>query len=1066
MLIAGAGYGKTLAIEAATEGAFGNAVWIRCGPLDADAGRLLRRTVEGLRDAAPGAVDVFAERLASAGQAVDVRLATADFLDAVSCRLQDRVLVVFDDTEQLADSPESLRLVRDLITARADGLSTVVATRVALDLPLAKARTAGRLTEFGPADLAFTPEECVRLLQLLGRPCEEADARRLFESTDGWPLGAMLSALHGDDPRLGGSAARREVFEFLREEVLARLPREERGPLLRSSVPGELDAGCMEALQLSPDLAENVRAFGVSLRPVDPERRWLAHHPLVREFLLEEAASEYGDATMRDLHASVAPALMAADRGEEAIEHWLAAEDWPAATDAIARVGPGLLFVAPRTVRGWLDALPPDSRAAPACLMLDGVLLWATGRNRAAIDPLRAAVHCYREIGDVPGEWFARFSLIDPLELAGEWEEALELGEGFDDEPALAAGIVPPAVAAYAAAAAAVLGRMDECRAISRRILDHPHGGAVAPARVIWEADMLTAAGELDAVTSGAETAVAEAERYDPFHRLMTFASFLASAVTQAGRDAEAIAYWERVEQLSLEAHMRYLADNTHAWRALLHARNGDLAAAERHLAEIGDARSDQWRDAVRETARARVAAQRGDPDSAATAAGQALALAERALLTERVQAAVEVAPTLLDAGLPARAAAVVDEHLDLLERLVPGPAGRFFRGLLLAVRAWIRDAEGRPSDSVADLVRMWEEAGERCASHVIRREWRLLEPLLWKALEADALEARPVVAAIAEAWPGGEALVPLTAHPSSEVRRAAMTVAVRSGHPELIRRLTSLAQDADVELAAAADAAQRRLVAEPPALQFTVLGDFRVKRGHWSIEDEAWDRRIAQRLVRYLLATRGSAVSEDVLLETFWADVEDGKARQRLRVAVSCARAVLDVPGAESVIESAEHTLRLRLRDADTVDAERFAQAAADALCHDGPETRALLEQAVRLWTGEPLPQERYSDWAAPWRDRLFDTYREVLARLATTCTDHGDHAAAAEAARKLVGQDPLDEDAHGLLIRAYARAGRRAHALRQYLDCRRALVDGLGIEPSRETTELQQRVLAGERV
>jgi DNA-binding SARP family transcriptional activator len=236
------------------------------------------------------------------------------------------------------------------------------------------------------------------------------------------------------------------------------------------------------------------------------------------------------------------------------------------------------------------------------------------------------------------------------------------------------------------------------------------------------------------------------------------------------------------------------------------------------------------------------------------------------------------------------------------------------------------------------------------------------------------------------------------------------------------------------------------------------------VSRGQWAIEDEAWDRRVAQRLVRYLLVMRGRAVSEDVLLETFWPDVEDRKSRQRLRVAVSCARGVLDVPGAESVIESAEHTLRLRLRDTDTVDADHFAQAADDALSNEGPELRALLEHAVRLWTGEPLPQERYSDWAASWREELIDTYRTLLARLARACTDQGDHAAAADAARKLVNQDPLDEDAHGLLIRAYARAGRRAHALRQYLDCRRALVDGLGIEPSRETTELQQRVLAGE--
>jgi DNA-binding SARP family transcriptional activator len=47
-----------------------------------------------------------------------------------------------------------------------------------------------------------------------------------------------------------------------------------------------------------------------------------------------------------------------------------------------------------------------------------------------------------------------------------------------------------------------------------------------------------------------------------------------------------------------------------------------------------------------------------------------------------------------------------------------------------------------------------------------------------------------------------------------------------------------------------------------------------------------------------------------------------------------------------------------------------------------------------------------------------------------------------------------------------AYARAGRRAHALRQFLGCRKQLVEGLGLEPSDATTALQRRILVGEHV
>jgi DNA-binding SARP family transcriptional activator len=149
-----------------------------------------------------------------------------------------------------------------------------------------------------------------------------------------------------------------------------------------------------------------------------------------------------------------------------------------------------------------------------------------------------------------------------------------------------------------------------------------------------------------------------------------------------------------------------------------------------------------------------------------------------------------------------------------------------------------------------------------------------------------------------------------------------------------------------------------------------------------------------------------------------------------------------------------------------DTHDADEFARAAEAALQTAGDERRASLAAAAGLWRGEPLPEERYSDWAIPWRERLSDRYAEVLAALSDEYSAAGDHFAAAEAARRFVELDPLHEGAHRRLIAAYARAGRRGHALRQFLACRRALVGELGVEPDAETVALQRRVLAGEPV
>jgi DNA-binding SARP family transcriptional activator len=215
------------------------------------------------------------------------------------------------------------------------------------------------------------------------------------------------------------------------------------------------------------------------------------------------------------------------------------------------------------------------------------------------------------------------------------------------------------------------------------------------------------------------------------------------------------------------------------------------------------------------------------------------------------------------------------------------------------------------------------------------------------------------------------------------------------------------------------------------------------------------------------LLCRAGGAAQEDELIDAFWPEAPLESARRSVQVAVSAARAVLDPPGArDSRIVSSERTYRLRLLPSDSVDALQFERAAAAALTADPGRRRGALLSAAALWGGEPLPEERYAEWATTWRERLIDLYGAVLSALSDAHEQAGDRDAAVDAARRLVELDPLNESAHRRLIVAFARAGRRGHALRQFLACRRILVGELGVEPEQETAALQQRVLAGEPV
>jgi DNA-binding SARP family transcriptional activator len=243
----------------------------------------------------------------------------------------------------------------------------------------------------------------------------------------------------------------------------------------------------------------------------------------------------------------------------------------------------------------------------------------------------------------------------------------------------------------------------------------------------------------------------------------------------------------------------------------------------------------------------------------------------------------------------------------------------------------------------------------------------------------------------------------------------------------------------------------------ETEPLSYHVLGGFRLKRGSRWVDAREWHRTMPQRVVRFLLAHR-TMVPEDELLEAFWRDRDPVAAKRCLTVGVSCCRAVIGPDG----IEVTDRSYRLVLRAGDTVDADSYEAAASAALESRRPRIEAL-ERAAALWTGEPLPEDRYADWATAWRDRLTDRHRELLAAIADDCAAAGLHAAALRAACRMVEADPLDEGAHRRVMAAYVALGQRTRALEQYVRCRRGLVERIGIEPSAETAALHRHILAG---
>src|SRR5438552_1835802 len=208
-----------------------------------------------------------------------------------------------------------------------------------------------------------------------------------------------------------------------------------------------------------------------------------------------------------------------------------------------------------------------------------------------------------------------------------------------------------------------------------------------------------------------------------------------------------------------------------------------------------------------------------------------------------------------------------------------------------------------------------------------------------------------------------------------------------------------------------------------------------------------------ARALLAYLAAQGGQPVGRERMADLLWPYQGSEQARHSLRNCLLELRKALRPEAAQYLICDFAHC---RLRDV-AVDLDRFERLAR------GPERREQ-QAAADLYRGEFLADfhidsEPFQEWLAAERDRALGLVCDVLQRL-TAAAEPGESEAAIQSGRRLVALDPLSEYGQRALMRAYARAGRRGEALRQYKGCAEILKRELGVAPDAETQALAAEI------
>jgi ATP/maltotriose-dependent transcriptional regulator MalT/DNA-binding SARP family transcriptional activator len=952
--------------------------------------------------------------------------AFAGFLcDALDDCLSHDVVLVLDDVHELA-SPASARFLESLCRQAPTTLHLVLASRADPPFAVDRLRGQGQVLELSGADLAFDPAE---IEALLGAKLGTEDAElavALHHLTGGWPALVRLAVATLAAVPL---AARAEAFEQLRgggDAMFAYLAREvfeRESPNVRQLLrtAALLDRFTPELCEaLGVERAEEELA-GLARRGFFLQRQdeYFSLHALIRDFALRTWPwpPEEAHALLR----RAADWLESQGQVEDALSTLAAAKADRDLARLLAKHG-GRLLAAGRTetVTRLAESVPVPLRDT-AIEQLAGEAYTAQGQHDRALECFGRAV---RDGEPIPSPLAWR--MVQAHYFRDDLDEALAIYDRSDRERG--AGADDALLFAWTASVRKRRGDVDEARALAAQALQvaETSGDDRALAAAHTAAAMgAPVDGDLLERDLHLTRALDAAQRAGDLLQVVRVRNNRASNLLEQGLVREAI---EELDDAIAHAELVGFA----GLRALALMNRGlaywCLGRLEEASADYEAAISVYRQTGTREISyaiigRGDVHRERGNLAMARAAYEEGLQLAER---SGDVQGLVP--------GLYQLAKVLVDEEPDTARRLADRAVSYGWPDLPWALNAagWVALAHG-------DRQRASELAA---AASTTAREQRdrfgLAESLELTALCApDPAEEAPLLEEALAIWRElgnqlHEAAVELA------LARRSSGPAAQSAAERAERRLRTLG----VRVSPSGPAALLRFVAPQTgaAVNVETMGGFRVRRNGTPIRHEEWRSKKARDLLKILLARRGRPTPREYVMDALWPEEDPVKVRNRLSVALSTLRAVLDPEkrfDPDHFVRTDRDCVSLDL-DHLVVDVEIFVHEAQAGLALRASagldEATERLEYAESLYAGDFLEEDPYEDWAVALREQARAAYIASTRALAEAAAEAGQHGAAVSYLLRVLERDAYDEHAHLALVSALAAAGRHGDARRAY--------------------------------
>jgi LuxR family maltose regulon positive regulatory protein len=287
------GYGKTTVLAQWLAHDTRPVIWLSVNPGAADAEWLARALLDDLGDRGLVSHRV---PVTAATDPLTWHLSVLPAVEQAVREAAEPFVVAVDDAGSLTGTAWEC-LLESLASSLPAGAQLVLTTRDTVPPTLWRLQSRGQVVVIGPEVLAFDEAETRELMSTAGVRATTEHARSLLAETEGWPVAVYLSTLPRADGRKPWPRSHPGVpdgsglAEYLREEVIGRLPADDAAFLSRCSVLSVLEQhSCDEVSSTTGSLARlrRLSAGNRLLSAQDDAGQRFRMHPLLAEALTEQ----------------------------------------------------------------------------------------------------------------------------------------------------------------------------------------------------------------------------------------------------------------------------------------------------------------------------------------------------------------------------------------------------------------------------------------------------------------------------------------------------------------------------------------------------------------------------------------------------------------------------------------------------------------------------------------------------------------------------------------------------------------------------------------------------------